>query len=168
MIPMVDDDVVLGKNVRIFDRTLVNLFGCTIGDESFVGPFVEITRGVSVGRRCRIESHAFICDGVTIADDVFVGHGATFTNDLYPRTDRHVVYPKTRVEEFASIGSNATIVGGVTVHRHAVVGAGAVVTRDVPALAIVAGNPARVIRRFASIEELKVYIRGRQPSSSEQ
>ena len=164
---MIDDDVVLGENVRIFDASLVNLFGCTIGADSFIGPFVEITRGVVIGRRCTVESHAFICDGVSIADDVFVGHGAMFTNDLYPRTDRHVVYPRTRVEEFASIGSNATVVGGVTIHGHAIVGAGAVVTRDVPPLAVVAGNPARVIRRFASLDELKAYIRSRQASASE-
>ena len=113
---MIDPDVVLGSNVRIFDASLVNLFGCTIGDDTFIGPFVEITRGVVIGRRCTVESHAFICDGVSIGDDVFVGHGAMFTNDLYPRTDRHVVYPRTRVEDFASIGSNATIVGGVTIH----------------------------------------------------
>jgi acetyltransferase-like isoleucine patch superfamily enzyme len=164
---MIDPDVVLGANVRIFAPDLVNLFGCTIGDDSFVGPFVEITRGVTIGRRCKIESHAFVCDRVTIADDVFVGHGAVFTNDLYPRTDRHVELRATRVEEFVSIGSNATIVGGVTIGRHAVIGAGAVVTRDVPALAIVAGNPARVLRLFASVEELKAHIRGRQPSTRE-
>jgi len=163
---MVDDDVVLGRNVRIFSRELVNLFGCTIGDDTFIGPFVEITRGVAVGSRCLIESHSFLCDGVTIADDVFVGHGVMFTNDIFPRTDRHVVYPATRVEEFASLGSNVTIVGGVTIGRHAVVGAGAVVTRDVPELSVVVGNPARVIRRFGSLDELKAYIQARQASST--
>jgi len=162
---MVDPDVVLGRNVRIFDPALVNLFGCTIGDDTFIGPFVEVTRGVVVGRRCKIESHAFVCDGVTIADDVFVGHGVVFTNDLYPRTDRHVEYRRTRVEEFASIGSNATIVGGTTIGCHAVVGAGSVVTRDVPPLAVVAGNPAKVLRRFTSVEELKEYIQTRQASA---
>jgi UDP-2-acetamido-3-amino-2,3-dideoxy-glucuronate N-acetyltransferase len=164
---MVDDNVILGRNVRIFNPEMVNLFGCTIGDDSFIGPFVEITRGVTIGRRCLIESHSFLCDGVTLADDVFVGHGVMFTNDMFPRTDRHVVYPATRVEEFASLGSNATIIGGVTIGSHAVVGAGAVVTRDVPPLSIVAGNPARVIRRFTSVDEFKDYIRTRQASSSE-
>jgi acetyltransferase-like isoleucine patch superfamily enzyme len=159
---MIDDDVVLGEGVTIFDPALVNMFGCSIGDGTFIGPFVEITRGVTVGRRCKVESHSFICTAVTIEDDVFIGHGAVFTNDLYPRTDRHVEYKPTRVEVFASIGSNATILGGVTVHRHAVVGAGAVVTRDVPPLSVVAGNPARVLRRFGSLEELHEYIRGRQ------
>jgi acetyltransferase-like isoleucine patch superfamily enzyme len=164
---VIDDDVVLGRNVRIFDPALVNLFGCTIGDDSFVGPFVEITRGVVIGRRVVVESHSFICDGVTIEDDVFVGHGAVFVNDMYPRTDRHVVYPKTRVESFASVGSNATILGGIVIGSHAIIGAGAVVTRDVPGLAVAAGNPARVARQFNSVDELKAFIRSRQASTSE-
>lgn len=164
---MIDADVVLGRNVRIFNPELVNLFGCTIGDDSFVGPFVEITRGVTIGQRVVVESHSFICDGVTIEDDVFVGHGAVFVNDMYARTDRHVVYPRTRVASFASIGSNATILGGVIIGSHAIVGAGAVVTRDVPDLAVAAGNPARVLRQFTSVDELKDFIRSRQASTSE-
>ena len=162
---MIDPDVVLGKNVRIHNPDQVNIFGCTIGDDSFVGPFVEITRGVTVGKRCLIESHSFLCTGVEVEDDVFISHGVMFTNDLYPRTDRHVVYPRTLVRQFASIGTHATILGGVTIGEHSVVGAGAVVTKDVPALSIVAGNPARILRQFASLEELKEYIRGRQSTS---
>jgi UDP-2-acetamido-3-amino-2,3-dideoxy-glucuronate N-acetyltransferase len=162
---VVDADVVLGQNVRIFNRDLVNLFGCRIDDDSFIGPFVEITRGVAVGKRCVIESHSFLCDAVTLEDDVFIAHGAMFTNDLYPRTDRHVVYCKTLVRRFASIGSNATIVGGVTIGAHAVVGAGAVVTKDVDELCVVAGNPARVLRRFRSVDELAEYIAARQPAA---
>jgi acetyltransferase-like isoleucine patch superfamily enzyme len=162
---MVDRDVVLGRNVRIFNCDLVNVFGCQIGDDSFIGPFVEITRGVVVGKHCVIESHSFICDSVTLEDSVFVGHGAMFTNDLYPRTDRHVVYRKTLVRQFASIGSNATIVGGVTIGTHAIIGAGAVVTKDVPDLSVVVGNPARVLQRFSTTQELAEYISARQPSA---
>lgn len=161
---MVDPDVALGRNVRIHNRDLVNLFGCEIGDDSFIGPFVEITRGVVVGKRCLIESHSFICDSVTIEDNVFVGHGAMFTNDLYPRTDRHVVYKKTLVRRFASIGTNATIIGGVTIGTHAIVGAGAVVTKNVPDLSVVVGNPARLVRRFSTPDELARYTRARQPT----
>jgi UDP-2-acetamido-3-amino-2,3-dideoxy-glucuronate N-acetyltransferase len=162
---VIDDDVRMGVGVKVFSRELVNLFGCEIGDHTFIGPFVEITRGVSIGSNCLIESHSFICDSVTIEDHVFIGHGVMFSNDIYPRTDRHVVYAKTLVQQFASIGTNATIVGGVTIGAHAVIGAGAVVTRDVPALAIATGNPARVTRRFDTTEDLKEYIRSRQPSS---
>lgn len=161
---MIDADVVLGRNVRIFDPTLVNIFGCAIGDGSFIGPFVEITRGVLIGCNCKIESHAFICDGVTLEDEVFVGHGAMFTNDLYPTLYRHVAYVKTRVKRGASIGTNATIIGGVTVGAYAVVGAGSVVTKDVPDLCIVAGNPARVLKRFSTRDEMTRYITSRQPT----
>lgn len=160
---MIDNDVKLGINVTIFDKALVNLFGCVIGDETFVGPFVEITRGVTVGARCKIESHSFICDSVTIEDDVFVGHGAMFTNDLYPKNERRVRYLPTVVRRHASIGTNATIVGGVTIGEHAIIGAGAVVTRDAPAFSIVAGNPARVLRQFANADELLSYMSSRQP-----
>ncbi|MGH7388978.1 MAG: acyltransferase [Candidatus Rokuibacteriota bacterium] len=163
---MIDPDVKLGRNVRIFDPSLVNLFGCEIGEGSFIGPFVEITRGSVVGRRCKIESHSFVCTGVAIEDDVFVGHGVMFTNDLYPTTFRQVKHVRTRVRQGASLGSNATIVAGVTVGRHAVVGAGAVITRDVPDFAIVAGNPARVLRRFADVQELTAYMQARQPTRS--
>ena len=161
---MIDNDVILGKNVRIFDPDLVNIFGCEIGDNSFVGPFVEITRGVRIGKNCIIESHSFICDSVTLEDDVFISHGVMFTNDLYPRTDRHVEYLKTLVCQGASIGTNSTIVPGVVIGRHSVVGAGAVVTRDVSDFSIVAGNPARMIKQFSGLEELKEYIRTRQSS----
>jgi len=162
---MIDDDVKLGQDVRIFDPSLVNIFGCTIGDKTFIGPFTEITRGVAVGCRCVIESHSFLCTGVTLEDDVFIGHAAVFVNDLYPRTHRHVVYPATRVRLGASIGSNATIIGGVTVGQYAVVGAGAVVTKDVPDFAIVAGNPAQVLKRFDNYQQMLDYMQDRQETA---
>ena len=147
-------DVVLGRDVKIFQPDLVNLYGCSIGADSKIGAFVEIQRNVSVGERCKISSHSFVCEGVTIEDEVFVGHGVMFTNDVYPRavnedgtpqteTDWQVV--KTTVKKRASIGTNATILAGVTIGEAAMVGAGAVVTTDVPDYAIVAGVPARVI-----------------------
>jgi UDP-2-acetamido-3-amino-2,3-dideoxy-glucuronate N-acetyltransferase len=150
----VADSVTLGKDVRIFQPALVNLYGCTIGDETRVGAFVEIQKGASIGARCKISSHTFICEGVAIEDEVFIGHGVMFTNDLLPRatnddgslqgeSDWHV--EPTRIRRGASIGSNATLIAGVTVGLRALVGAGAVVTRDVPDYAIVAGVPARVI-----------------------
>ena len=160
---MIDDDVKFGVNVRVFAPELVNLFGCEIGDGTFIGPFVEITRGTVVGRNCKIESHAFLCDRVTLEDDVFVGHGVMFTNDLYPRADRQVVRMATLVKTGCSIGSNATIAPGVTLGEYAVVGAGAVVTRDVPPLSIVAGNPAAVVRSFESREAMTAYMAARQP-----
>jgi UDP-2-acetamido-3-amino-2,3-dideoxy-glucuronate N-acetyltransferase len=160
---MIDADVKLGRNVRIFAPDQVNIFGCEIGDETFIGPFVEITRGTVVGRRCKIESHSFLCDRVTLEDDVFVGHGVIFTNDLYPRADRQVVRMPTLVRRGCSIGSNATIAPGVTIGEHAVIGAGAVVTRDVPAFAIAAGNPARVRAQFGDLASLVAYMNARQP-----
>ena len=155
-------DVGLAPGVVIFRPELVNLYGCSIGAETTVGPFVEIQRGVSIGARCKISSHTFICTGVTIEDEVFVGHGVVFVNDLVPRattddgrfkTDADWHLTPTRICRGASIGSNATILGGLTVSSRALVGAGAVVTRDVPAFAVVAGNPARVIGDVRSANE---------------
>ena len=146
------DDVTIGDDVRL--GVYVNLYGCTIGDESAVGPFVEIQRDVVVGSRCKISSHSFLCTGVTIGDEVFVGHGVMFTNDLQPRATTETgdlagaddwVQVDTVVERRASIGSGATIVAGITIGEGALVAAGAVVTRDVPAGATVAGVPARVM-----------------------
>lgn len=151
---MIKDDVILGEGVKIFRPDLVNLYGCSIGDETRVGAFVEIQNGTTVGRRCKISSHTFICEGVHIEDGVFIGHGVMFTNDVYPRavnadmslkTSADWVLLETRVRTMASIGSNATVLAGVTIGEAAIVGAGAVVTKDVPAHAIVAGVPARVI-----------------------
>lgn len=151
---MITDDVTLGKDVRIFQPDLVNLYGCAIGDNTKIGAFVEIQRDARVGKNCKISSHTFVCSGVTIEDGVFVGHGVMFINDLYPRsvnldgtmqTEEDWEMVSTLVKAGASIGSNATIMGGITIGEQALVGAGAVVTRDVPPLAIVAGVPARVI-----------------------
>ena len=147
-------DVKLGDGVQIFQRDLVNLYGCSIGAETKIGAFVEIQKNAAIGARCKISSHTFICEGVTVEDEVFVGHGVMFINDRYPRasnddgslqteSDWRVV--TTLVKRRASIGSNATIGAGVTVGNSALVGAGSVVTHDVPDYAIVAGVPARVI-----------------------
>jgi UDP-2-acetamido-3-amino-2,3-dideoxy-glucuronate N-acetyltransferase len=150
----IDAHVVLGANVSIFHRELVNLYGCRIGDETKIGAFVEIQKGAVVGKRCKISSHTFICEGVEIEDEVFIGHGVMFTNDLYPRaanadgslqTEADWKVLPTRVGRGASIGSNATILPNLTIGEHALIGAGAVVTRDVAAFAIVAGVPARVV-----------------------
>jgi acetyltransferase-like isoleucine patch superfamily enzyme len=159
---MIDSNVLIGKNVRIFDENLVNIFGCELGDDSFIGPFVEITVGVKIGKRCKIESHSFICDGVELEDDVFIGHGVMFTNDLYPKVDRQINRFKTIIRKYASIGSNSTIIGGISIGLNAIVGAGAVVTRSVPDYAIVAGNPAKIIKQFSSESELLLYMQKRQ------
>lgn len=146
--------VTLGQNVYLAD--FINLYGCRIGDNTKIGPFVEIQKGSVVGRNCKIQSHSFICEGVTIEDDVFIGHGVMFTNDPYPRattgagalqTEADWEVVPTIIKKGASIGSNATILCGVTVAEGAIVGAGSVVTKDVPAATIVAGNPARILRR---------------------
>src|SRR6266850_911722 len=145
-------DVKLGRNVRI--HAFVNLYGCEIGDETKIGPFVEVQKGAKIGQRCKISSHTFICEGITIEDEVFVGHGVTFINDRYPRatsaggalqTDDDWTVVPIVVKRRASIGSGATILCGVTIGEDAIIGAGAVVTSDVPANATVAGNPARVL-----------------------
>ena len=149
----VADSVVLGRNVKIYHPTQVNLYGCKVGDETRIGSFVEIQKNASVGARCKISSHTFICEGVVIEDEVFVGHGVMFTNDRYPRATNPDGSPQgeadwtvepTRVKRAASIGSNTTIISGVTVGEGALVAAGAVVTHDVPDYAIVLGVPARV------------------------
>jgi len=148
------DSVVLGKDVAIHNESLVNLYGCRIGDGTKIGPFVEIQKNAVVGARCKVSSHTFICEGVEIEDEVFVGHGVMFTNDRYPRATTDDGTPqgdgdwkllRTRVRRRASIGSNATILPDVTIGVGALVAAGAVVTVDVPDYAIVAGVPARVV-----------------------
>jgi acetyltransferase-like isoleucine patch superfamily enzyme len=146
-------DVVLGRGVAIPHRDLVNLYGCRIGDETKIGTFVEIQKGAVIGMRCKISSHSFVCEGVTIEDDVFIGHGVMFTNDLFPRataggrlqTDADWAVVPTRVCRGASIGSGAAILCGITIGAEAMIGAGAVVTRDVPPGAVVAGVPARAV-----------------------
>jgi acetyltransferase-like isoleucine patch superfamily enzyme len=153
----VGPDVELGRDVQIYG--FVNLYGCTIGDETKIGAFVEIQKGVIVGCRVKISSHSFLCEGVTIEDDVFIGHGVMFVNDKYPRAttpggalqtagDWPII--PTRIKRGASIGSNATILCGVTIGEQAIVGAGSVVTKNVPPFAIVAGNPAHLLRTLTA------------------
>jgi acetyltransferase-like isoleucine patch superfamily enzyme len=153
-------DVKLGKDVKL--APFINLYGCEIGDETKIGAFVEIQKNATVGRRCKISSHTFICEGVTIEDHVFIGHGVTFINDSYPRattatgglqTENDWKVEATLVKEGASVGSGATILSNVVIGAHAIVGAGSVVTRDVPAHAIVAGNPARLLRTLTRKDE---------------
>jgi acetyltransferase-like isoleucine patch superfamily enzyme len=155
----ITESVSLGKDVKIFHPSLVNLYGCSLGDETKIGAFVEIQKGATIGARCKISSHTFICEGVSIEDEVFVGHGVMFTNDSRPRaanldgslqTEADWKVEVTRVCRGASIGSNATILCGITIGQRALVGAGAVVTKDVPDYAIVAGVPARVIGTTAN------------------
>jgi UDP-2-acetamido-3-amino-2,3-dideoxy-glucuronate N-acetyltransferase len=150
----ISDTSKLGANVKIYHPDQVNLYGCTIGDDTRIGSFVEIQKNAIIGARCKISSHSFICEGVVIEDEVFVGHGVMFTNDRLPRATNPDGTPMgeddwtveaTRIKRRASIGSNATIVSGVTIGQCALVGAGAVVTKDVPDFAIVAGVPARIV-----------------------
>lgn len=147
------DDVKLGVDVRL--SKFINLYGCEIGDETKIGAFVEIQKNAKVGRRCKISSHSFICEGVTIEDNVFIGHGVMFTNDSYPRsttsegslqTEADWKVERTLVKQGASIGTGATILPNISIGENAIVGAGSVITRDVPANAVVAGNPAKVLR----------------------
>jgi acetyltransferase-like isoleucine patch superfamily enzyme len=149
-------DVKLGKNVRIYDFT--NLYGCEIGDDVKIGTFVEVQKGSKIGNRCKVSSHTFICEGVTLEDDVFIGHNVTFINDRYPRatngagqlqTESDWNCVETLVKRGASIGSGATLLCGITVGENAMIGAGSVVTKNVPAGAVVAGNPARIVKSSA-------------------
>jgi acetyltransferase-like isoleucine patch superfamily enzyme len=149
-------DVKLGSNVRL--SKFINLYGCEIGSDTKIGAFVEIQKNATVGRQCKISSHTFICEGVTIEDNVFIGHGVMFVNDMYPRataaggtlqTEQDWKVEKTLVKQGASIGTGVTVLANVTIGEEAIVGAGAVVTRDVPPRTIVAGNPARVLRSIS-------------------
>jgi acetyltransferase-like isoleucine patch superfamily enzyme len=154
-------DVKLGKGVKL--SKFINLYGCEIGDDTKIGAFVEIQKNATVGRCCKISSHTFICEGVTVEDDVFIGHGVTFINDSYPRattdgklqTEADWRVECTIVKKGASIGSGATILSNTCIGENAIVGAGSVVTRDVPANTIVAGNPARVLRQIVPTLEIK-------------
>jgi UDP-2-acetamido-3-amino-2,3-dideoxy-glucuronate N-acetyltransferase len=156
---LIAPDVKLGRGVRIFGFT--NLYGCEVGDDVKIGTFVEIQKGAKIGNRCKVSSHSFICEGVTLEDEVFIGHGVMFTNDRYPRattvggglqTEADWTCVPTRVKRRASVGSGAVLLCGVTVGERAIIGAGAVVTKDVPADAVVAGNPARILR-FSNHEQ---------------
>ncbi len=147
-------DVKLGKGVKL--SKFINMYGCEVGDDTKIGAFVEVQKNATIGSRCKISSHTFICEGVTIEDEVFIGHSVTFINDMYPRattesgglqTEADWKVDKTRVKRRASIGSGSTILANVTIGENAIVGAGSVVTKDVPDDTIVAGNPARVLRR---------------------
>ena len=152
-------DVKLGKGVKL--SKFINLYGCEIGDDTKIGAFVEIQKNASVGRQCKISSHTFICEGVTIEDNVFIGHGVMFINDIYPRatangqlqTEADWKVERTVIKNGASIGTGATILANVTIGENAIVGAGSVVTKNVPANCIVAGNPAKMLRKIESAVE---------------
>ena len=162
---LIAPDVKLGRDVRIFG--FVNLYGCEIGDQTKIGSFVEIQKNARIGARCKISSHTFICEGVTVEENVFIGHGVTFINDKYPRATNHNGELKTEadwscevtlVKRGASIGSGVTVLGGVTIGENAVVGAGSVVTKDVPPNTTVAGNPARLLNnQVPSINESSLF-----------
>jgi acetyltransferase-like isoleucine patch superfamily enzyme len=160
----ISNDVIIGENVSIPHPELVNLYGCCIGAQTKIGTFVEIQKNAVIGELCKISSHTFICEGVTVEDEVFIGHGVMFINDRFPRathdgnlqTEEHWEVNKTRVCKYVSIGSGAQIMCGVTIGRHAMVGAGAVVLADVPEHTVVAGNPARVIRDLRERKSGKV------------
>jgi acetyltransferase-like isoleucine patch superfamily enzyme len=156
----VSDDVKLGKDVKL--SKFINLYGCEIGDETKIGAFVEVQKNATIGKRCKVSSHTFICEGVTIEDNVFIGHGVTFINDSYPRAtsgDGHLQteadwrVERTIIKKGASIGSGVTILANVTVGENAIVGAGSVVTKDVPPNSIVAGNPAKFLRLIEQMAE---------------
>ncbi len=156
------DNVKVGSNVKLAD--FINLYGCSIGDNSRIGAFVEIQKNAHIGKNCKIQSHTFICEGVTLEDDVFVGHSVTFINDRYPRATNLAGAPQneedwqvapTLVKKGASIGSGSTILGNVTIGENAIIGAGSVVTRDVMPDTIVAGNPAKILRRITGSEPRK-------------
>jgi UDP-2-acetamido-3-amino-2,3-dideoxy-glucuronate N-acetyltransferase len=153
-------DVKLGQDVKL--SKFINLYGCEVGDETKIGAFVEIQKNASVGKRCKISSHTFICEGVTIEDNVFIGHGVTFINDSYPRatageklqTEADWKVERTVIKKGASIGSGATVLSNITIGENAIVGAGSVVTKDVPANCIVAGNPAKILRSIEQTAEV--------------
>ncbi len=155
---MIDPDVKLGKSVKIFFPDLVNIYGCKIGDFTTIAPFVEITRGVIIGKRCKISSHSFLCTAVTLENDVFIGHGVMFTNDLYPRSDKMVKYLPTIVKSGASLGSGSVILASITIGKNAIIGGGSVVTKNVPDLTIVAGNPARILKSFKTYQQMSQYM----------
>jgi acetyltransferase-like isoleucine patch superfamily enzyme len=157
----ITEDVKLGQNVKL--SKFINLYGCEIGDETKIGAFVEIQKNATIGKNCKISSHTFVCEGVTIEDNVFVGHGVTFINDSYPRattadgalqTESDWKVERTLVKKGASIGSGATILSNICIGENAIIGAGSVVTKDVPANSIVAGNPAKLLRHIGQVEEV--------------
>lgn len=161
-------DVKLGRDVKL--SKFINLYGCEIGDQTKIGAFVEVQKNARIGRRCKISSHSFICEGVDIEDNVFIGHGVTFINDRYPRatstagalqTEADWKVERTVVKQGASIGSGATILSRLTIGENAIVGAGSTVTKDVPGNAIVAGNPARVLRYLGDEEQPEAELTGR-------
>lgn len=171
----ITDSVVMGEGVQVFQPALVNLYGCSIGAGTRIGAFVEIQKNARIGPRCKISSHSFVCEGVHIDEEVFIGHGVMFTNDTYPRatnghgalqTEADWRVERTHVKRRASIGSNATIRSGVTIGEGALVGAGAVVVADVPDHAIVAGVPARVLGDMRAREAARALAQGRAPAGA--